>query len=242
MDLKDHILARILDKPMETEFSRQDRATLAIVNDRIHAHKTLRINYTTYDVRRDQDTINPRTNSDVMILSQEDDEDSDGHPYWYARILGLFHVDVIHTGTNSKNHSVQRFEFAWVRWMGTDPDNPGGWESKRLRQVGFVDGEGGFGFIDPQQIIRAVHLIPAFHYGKTTSLLGPSAVRQKEFFNAWVPRWPIGDENRDPDSEDDLDYEDELDIDEEFQGVEGKRRLEELFDNDRDWVCYYVNM
>jgi hypothetical protein len=30
-----------------------------------------------------------------------------------------------------------------------------------------------FGLIDPTQVIRGVHLIPAFYYGTTQDLLGP---------------------------------------------------------------------
>jgi hypothetical protein len=56
-------------------------------------------------------------------------------------------------------------EFLFVRWFTTDLGKPnqGGWESKQLYQVRFVDGDdGAFGFLDPQEIIRGVHLIPAF--------------------------------------------------------------------------------
>ena len=33
---------------------------------------------------------------------------------------------------------------------------------------------GAFGFIDPAEVIRGVHLIPAFAHGKTDRLFGPS--------------------------------------------------------------------
>ena len=36
-----------------------------------------------------------------------------------------------------------------------------------------------FGFLDPAQVIRAVHLIPAFHSGRREDLLqGPSIARK----------------------------------------------------------------
>ena len=35
----------------------------------------------------------------------------------------------------------------------------------------------GFGFIEPEQVIRGMHLIPAFHFGHTTALLPPSIAR-----------------------------------------------------------------
>ena len=31
-----------------------------------------------------------------------------------------------------------------------------------------------FGFLDPKEVIRGVHLIPTFHHGRTTTLLPPS--------------------------------------------------------------------
>ena len=54
----------------------------------------MRVNYTTYDMRRDQDSLNPRTQADVMLLAHEDLTARNSHPYWYARIIGLFHVYV----------------------------------------------------------------------------------------------------------------------------------------------------
>jgi hypothetical protein len=36
------------------------------------------------------------------------------------------------------------------------------------------DDDAMFGFLDPQEVIHGVHLIPAFNFGKTTTLLPPS--------------------------------------------------------------------
>jgi hypothetical protein len=51
----------------------------------------------------------------------------------------------------------------------------GGWANKRLHRVGFLDSGGDcpFGFLDPAEIVRAVHLMPAFAHGKAT-LIGLS--------------------------------------------------------------------
>lgn len=201
------------------------------------AHRTLRVNYTTYDVRRAQDSLNPRTHADVMVLSQEDQDDSDGHPYWYARLLGIFHVDVQHVGAHSADSTTQRMEFAWVRWLGADPGHKDGWEAKRLRRIGFVPGEDGFGFIDPLDIIRAVHLIPAFAHGRTTKLLPPSAVRQHAFIKDWKPRVsgrpaPTGDSDTPMDVSEDA-WED-------LTGEE-EHLYFNVFDEDEDWHFFYVN-
>jgi hypothetical protein len=185
--------------------------------------------------------VNPRTNADIMVLSQETDDDSDGHPYWYARILGIFHVEIRHVGPLSTDSNVRRMDFVWVRWFGTDPTHCDGWEAKRLRRIGFLPGDTAFGFIDPIQIIRAVHLIPAFAQGRTKELLPRSSVRQRAHIKHWKLRTPVrANESREPRTEDESmvidrngaedQYEDEEDVD------------EDEFEDDQDWRFFYVNM
>ena len=67
------------------------RASITFVKNWIYQHKVLRINDTTYDMRREQDSLNPCTHANVMVLSQEDDPSA--HPYWYARIIGIYHTN-----------------------------------------------------------------------------------------------------------------------------------------------------
>jgi hypothetical protein len=69
-----------------------------------------------------------------------------------------------------------KFIFMW--WFGCDLKHYRGWRNKRLHQIGFIDGDddAAFGFLDPQEVIRGVHLIPAFHYGWTHKLLPPSRI------------------------------------------------------------------
>jgi len=43
-------------------------------------------------MRRKQDSLNPRTNPNVMVLSPEGEE----HLHWYARIVGIYHTVVSH--------------------------------------------------------------------------------------------------------------------------------------------------
>ncbi|KAJ7018065.1 hypothetical protein C8F04DRAFT_977982, partial [Mycena alexandri] len=169
-NLKSHLLGRLLGIPWdgdEGEFSLQDLADVNIIGDRLYTHKILRVNYTTYDLRRDQDTLNPSSHPDFMVLAHEDEDDTTPHPYWYGRIISIFHADVRHVGPRSKNRTkIHRMEFVWVRWFGRDlsPLGLGGWIFKRLHRVGFVDAEHAFGFLDPAEIIRACHLVPAFHH------------------------------------------------------------------------------
>jgi hypothetical protein len=123
-------------------------------------------------MRREQDTINLRNRPDVMLLSHEDEGDS-YHPYWYACVLGIFHVNVKHSGPNSRTPHVQKLELLLVRWFGRDLGHVAGWSARRLHRVGFLpaDSPGAFEFIDPNDIIRGVHMIPAFAYGKLSELV-----------------------------------------------------------------------
>lgn len=137
----------------------------------------MRINYTTYDNRREEDIVNPRTRPDVMVLSAEAEESEDYHPYWYARIIDIFHVHVWYVGPASRSSDPEWMELLYVRWFGRDLRVKGGWQQQSLHRIGFVpeSDPAAFGFLDPSQVIRGVHLIPAFAWHTTTSLMGPSA-------------------------------------------------------------------
>ena len=57
--------------------------------DSIYQHNIMRVNYTTYDVRRAQDTINPNTDHHDIITHSFQDPSLAGHQYLYARVLGI---------------------------------------------------------------------------------------------------------------------------------------------------------
>jgi len=115
-----------------------------------------------------------------MVLSFENEEENkDPHPYWYARILGIYHANVHYIGSNrTVSREPQRMEFLFVRWFGREPTPRPGWKAKRLICLGFVPGndETAFGFIDPAQVIRSVHLIPAFAWEHTTKYIPQKSV------------------------------------------------------------------
>jgi hypothetical protein len=115
-----------------------------------------------------------------MVLANQDEENENQHPYWYARVIGIFHAMVMHVG---KGSAYEQMDFLWVRWYGLDTAARSGFKARRLHQVGFLDSNddiGAFGFIDPQDVIRAVHLIPAFHLGTTSKLLPLSMARRED--------------------------------------------------------------
>jgi hypothetical protein len=161
--LKNHILARRTELPHSGEeyaFTDAEICQVKFTPNRIYEHPTIHVNYTTYDMRRAQDYINVRKHANIMVLVHEDDEDPAHHPYWYARVLGVYHVNVQFAG-ESKAHKT---DFLWVRWYGRDPEHQGGFETRHLHRIGLMDPDNiaSYGFIDPSDIIRAIHLIPTF--------------------------------------------------------------------------------
>ena len=146
--------------------------TVRLENETIFRVCTVRVNYTTYDLRRAYDTINPRTHPFVMVASPE--VGPDPHPFWYASVIGIFHATVQHIGKNSKDYRPKRMEFLWVRWLGVAPNHSFGRQQCRLPKIGFIPNlpdELAFGFLDPALVLRGCHLIPSFEDGKTTKLL-----------------------------------------------------------------------
>jgi hypothetical protein len=195
--LKNHILGRFLNPKYdgdETDFSDDQRNSVRIIGDKIYSSKVLRVNYTTYDMRRGQDVMNPRTHCDVMVTSPE--TGAKVHPFWYARVLGVFHAKVLHTDPDASNRSVQHVEFLWVRWFGLEPNYQFGTRLGRLPKIGFVPDtdDSAFGFLDPSLILRGCHLVPAFAAGRTTELLrisSPSAGRSAGEIDDWTNYYVI---------------------------------------------------
>jgi hypothetical protein len=59
-------------------------------------------------------------------------------------------------------------DFLWVHWFGQDPDHKGGFETRQLHRIGLLDPENpdSYGFLDPSDILQAIHLIPVFSIGR----------------------------------------------------------------------------
>ncbi len=120
--LQDHLLHRLRSPGVPSNgenFSFYDRQQIIFQSHRIFEHKVFRVNYTSYDIRRCQDSMNPRTQANVMVpafdLSPETGESASGHPFLYARIIGVFHAEIFHS-TIGHRPIPHTFEFLWVRW------------------------------------------------------------------------------------------------------------------------------
>jgi hypothetical protein len=174
--LKDHILGRILNRDYEGDtygmFTDKEQNTVCLLGEVMYQVKTLRINYTTYDVMCDGDVINPRTYPDIMVKSPETGPQA--QLFWYARVIGIFHVLVSSSYPEATEKSFHRMNFLWVHWFGVEPGQYCyGFCHAHLPKIGFVEStdEYAFSFLDPVQVIRGVHIIPAFSEGHTSTLL-----------------------------------------------------------------------
>jgi hypothetical protein len=133
-------------------------------NDRIYRHNLIRLNYTTYDVRRDQDVVNPKTpHRDIMLLANPDGLEANfNHPFLYARVLGIYHANVVYIGPGMLDYVPRRVEFLWVRWFQYCGSCSVVSNNRRLDCVRFppMASESAFGFVDPSDVLRGCHIVP----------------------------------------------------------------------------------
>jgi hypothetical protein len=86
-----------------------ENETVFFQKDMMYQHSILHINYTTYDMRRSQDIFNPKTDHcDILLLSSEPEA---AHQYYYARIIGIYHVNLIYKDPATHQYHTQHMEF-----------------------------------------------------------------------------------------------------------------------------------
>ncbi|KAG2049932.1 hypothetical protein BDR06DRAFT_984188 [Suillus hirtellus] len=157
--LKDHVLYRLCKLDInycDYTFTPEEHNSVIIPNDTIYSVQTMQVHYTTYDMRREYDIINPRTHANIMVLLGET---TPNHPYWYAWVLGIYHVE---TWLNNGGRPVkQHLEFLWVRWMAPLRNHKFGMKYARLPKPGgeLDDWEMYYVgiFIDRDMFIRYTH-------------------------------------------------------------------------------------
>ena len=179
--LQEHLLGRLLGRDFDGDtygtFTPSERQTIRILGDKIYSTQTCRLYYTSYDIRRESDTIHLTTRPDIILRAPPPDQIDDirGYePFWYARVIGIHHVKVYTTHTQVQDGGqVRRMKYLWVRWFGSEPNYNHGFSRGRLPKIGFVPStdDFAFGFLDPAHVIRTCHMIPAFAAGRTTTLL-----------------------------------------------------------------------
>lgn len=233
--LKAHLLTRLPggDYFVDHKPSVADIRSVRIWNDEIYVHKVMRVNYDTYDMRREQDSVNPDSHPDVMMLAPDEDE----HPYLYARVLGIFHVNACRITPESTARGAapafQTFHLLWVRWFDYDATAPGGFTTRRLHRLRWTSLDNdAFGFISPDVVLRGCHLIPGFHHGKSDcGLPGASIARRLNVRDAGC-EGPSTQEDDDTRTDDSDDTDSSSDSEDSPQDINGQL----------DWNCHYVGM
>jgi hypothetical protein len=174
--LRKHLLPRIQEELGREAVTFPDRSSVGTVlsdnelhnfvflkNDRIYHHNLTRFHFTTYDVRRGTDIINPGTSRcNIMLLADEADCSSNSHHFLYARVLGVYHANVIYTGPGMRGYEARRLDFLWVRWYDLVDPASSGWSTSRLDSVRFLptNRDDAFGFVDPKDVLRGCHIMP----------------------------------------------------------------------------------
>lgn len=167
-------------------FTPDKQNELQLLNlDCVVESKILRVNYTTYDIRREHNCLRSDCPSFLMTLSRKD-----CHPFWYCQLLKAFNIEV-HFCPGGVSCSKETLNILWVRWLGIDPNHKWGFKQCKLLKVGFVPEDRDsppFGFLDPSLVICGCHLIPAFVDRRTDQLLqrGPSVARLPGEMDNWV--------------------------------------------------------
>ena len=95
----------------------------------MYEHKTIWFKFTTYNAHRIEESANPQTHTDVMVLSHKDGVDGRStFPYWHARIVGIYHFVVQEKtdGAAGLGPPLQ-MDMLFVCWFGFDsPDGQSG--------------------------------------------------------------------------------------------------------------------
>jgi hypothetical protein len=83
----------------------------------------------------------------------------------------------------------RQIEVLYVRWLAPLTDHQSGMNCARLPKIAFVEesDRDAFGFLDPGQVIRSAHLIPAFSSNRGTTSLryGKSFGRRSGEIDDW---------------------------------------------------------
>jgi hypothetical protein len=190
MKLKAHLLARILELDPAVIAERASVNSLFLKNDRIYEHQLMTIHYTTYDVRRGRDIIHTGKHTahrDIMGLLVPE-EQTETNRFWFAHVLGIYHVNVIYTGEGSSDRftTSRRLDFLWVRYYSQLGQRS---SPRSLDQLKFppISESESFGFVDPASVLRCCHIIPAFYKGRRRILPAqvPSICRNDRDWNVY---------------------------------------------------------
>ncbi|RXW14335.1 hypothetical protein EST38_g11521 [Candolleomyces aberdarensis] len=168
------ILEELAEGDGESKHDVMDQANRVFIPaNRLYQHEILHINYTTYDMRREQDILNPKTTCrDFMCLRDDfgSGPSSGAHHFCYGRLIRVYHVNVVFLGAGSLDRRERRFDLLLVRWFTELSNGQNSWESCGLDRLKFhpLNNSGGFDFLDPEAVLRACHIMPRFSCGRSS--------------------------------------------------------------------------
>ena len=84
------------------------------------------------------------------------------------RVLGAYHANVIYTGPGARDQKSCRIHLLWVRWFEVVDPASSGWSKSGLDLVQFppMRQSSSFGFVDPRDVLRGCHILPASAKGR----------------------------------------------------------------------------
>lgn len=91
------------------------------------------------------------------------------HDHIYHHNILRINYTTYDVGTQMVNLRPHKVQFLWVCWYELNPLGAGsGWKDATLDWLRFplMANDDSFGFLDPADVIRAAHIIPAFSTGK----------------------------------------------------------------------------
>ncbi|KAH6897569.1 hypothetical protein BKA70DRAFT_1116140, partial [Coprinopsis sp. MPI-PUGE-AT-0042] len=111
-----------------------------------------------------------------MVINPDFDPHLAGtqHPFRYAKVIGIYHAKPYFPGFQPS-----RVDVLWVHWYEVI-DHGRHFELDRLRFCPTTSPDS-FGFLDPSEVIRAVHIPPQFSSGLASGT-PPSGVMQEQLW------------------------------------------------------------
>jgi hypothetical protein len=90
---KVHLLARLKVQRFNgntISFSNEERRSIKSLDGTIYSHQGMRVYYTAYDMRRDQNSFNPQVHADILVSSYDDSTSPPSTLMWHARVIGVY--------------------------------------------------------------------------------------------------------------------------------------------------------
>jgi hypothetical protein len=194
----DHILCRLRSIESNPDGhlvhpTRLEHRDVDLKANKLHVHSSLRINYTTYDLQRECDHVRPSlkittskikphsARSFIMVSTHDDGSVPTRTRFQHAQLLGIFHA--VARDKNNIGYNYKTIAFLWVRWLEDEPRLCHGLQF--VSPVSDLQDLSAFGIIDPDDVVRASYLVPAFACGPVETVRSPSVVNALP-----VGNWP----------------------------------------------------